>query len=801
MPLLWLSTAFVGGIVLGQSLSLPSAAWFALSLVSLLPVMVSLIDRRRGRVDRLSSLQQRLLQWLPFLSRITLPRLPLPSGVLLAAFFLGAARMQVAVPGYIPGALSAYNDRPETFVIEGVLVEPLEIRDNQVYLRVRAERLHPRGRVRFVRTEGLLQARLPAPLDLQYGDRLRLEGNLETPPEFEGFSYRDYLMRQGVNSLLTSASVQRIGLGEGSRMQSWIWALRARALDVIYQIFPDPEAGLLAGILLGVEGGIPEDLMEAFRITGTAHIIAISGFNMSVISGLIVVLFGKLLGKRWGALAAILVIGLYTLLVGAQAGVVRAAIMAGMGMFAVLLGRRQSGVNTLAFVAALMALWTPYVLWDVGFQFSFFTTLGLVLFAEPLSEAFRAFASRRLPENVVQRITGPVGEYLLYTLAAQLMVLPLMIYYFGSVSLISLLANPLVLPVQPALLTLSGLAVLVGLAFQPLGQALAYLAWPFSAYTIRVVELLAQVPYAAYATGPVWVGWVIIFYLALFTLIMVKDRTQVLGKIWKPSLLLVVLGTLALGAWRVALSAPDGLLHMTILDTNTNGRSGDAVLIRTPSGSHVLVDGGPSPNALSTALGRRLPLGRRGIDWLLVAGTGEGQLGGLPGVLERFDFQNILWSGSPLGSASSRYFLQEAGRLGIPVHQAKTGQRLDLGNGASIEVLAVTSRGMVLLVEWKNFRALLPVGLDFEMMESLHPGAMTVLLMPESGYAPLNTPEWLASLQPQLALLSVAAGDRDGLPDPEALQAAAGYNLLRTDEHGWIEITTDGKQMWVEAAR
>ncbi len=205
---------------------------------------------------------------------------------------------------------------------------------------------------------------------------------------------------------------------------------------------------------------------------------------------------------------------------------------------------------------------------------------------------------------------------MLYTLAAQVMVLPLMIYYFGNLSLVSLLANPLVLPAQPALMTVSGLAVLVGLVYLPAGQALAYLAWPFSAYTVRVVELLAQAPYAAYEFGPVWVGWVIAYYTTLFVFVVLKDRvpflsSEVLGKLWKPSLLLFILGTLAVGAWRVALSAPDGRLHVTVLDVNADGRSGDAVLVRTPSGSHVLIDGGPSPNALSDALGRRLPLGRR----------------------------------------------------------------------------------------------------------------------------------------------------------------------------------------------
>ncbi len=137
----------------------------------------------------------------------------------------------------------------------------------------------------------------------------------------------------------------------------------------------------------------------------------------------------------------------------------------------------------------------------------------------------------------------------------------------------------------------------------------------------------------------------------------------------------------------------------------------------------------------------------------------------------------------------------------IPVHQAESGQSLDLGDGAVLKVLAVTSRGMVLLLEWGSFRAMLPVGLDFETMEALDPGQVTAVLMAENGYAPLNTREWIEGLSPQVVLLSVAAGDRDGLPDPEAMQAAGGFNLLRTDRDGWIELSTDGERMWVEVEK
>jgi competence protein ComEC len=111
----------------------------------------------------------------------------------------------------------------------------------------------------------------------------------------------------------------------------------------------------------------------------------------------------------------------------------------------------------------------------------------------------------------------------------------------------------------------------------------------------------------------------------------------------------------------------------------------------------------------------------------------------------------------------------------------------------------------VFLLEWENFRTLLPLGMNFAELESLKNGRaigpVSALLLADHGYAPVNPPEWLANLRPQVALLSVSAGDRDGLPSAETLEALEGYTLLRTDLNGWIHLSTDGERMWVDAAR
>jgi beta-lactamase superfamily II metal-dependent hydrolase len=130
---------------------------------------------------------------------------------------------------------------------------------------------------------------------------------------------------------------------------------------------------------------------------------------------------------------------------------------------------------------------------------------------------------------------------------------------------------------------------------------------------------------------------------------------------------------------------------------------------------------------------------------------------------------------------------------------------LDLGEGVSLEVVASGKQGAVLLLAWENFRALLPLGLDAESLDALQddPGLRQVsaLLLADQGAAGVNPLEWLARLDPQVILLSVGVNDSRGLPDAEVLRALEGYSLLRTDQNGWIEITTDGEQMWVEAEK
>jgi len=272
MPLFWLSLAFLTGILLAANLSIPILGWIppvVIALVLLLPPVYRSWSRFVPPV--LTAINQRF-----YLPGVWLYPL------LLISLYLGAVRHQAAQPVVSPSFIAFYNHQPGEYIVEAVVVEPPDIRDTYTNLRLKTVQLCRVGEDTFTPVNGLLLARVAQGTPFQYGERKRLQGQIETPPEAEDFSYRDYLAHQSIYSYMPFAQADVKENGVGNPLLSVLYTLREKAVNVTYRIFPDPEASLISGIILGVQTGIPEELQEAFRLTGTSHIIVISGQNSDI---------------------------------------------------------------------------------------------------------------------------------------------------------------------------------------------------------------------------------------------------------------------------------------------------------------------------------------------------------------------------------------------------------------------------------------------------------------------------------------------------------------------------------------
>ncbi len=319
--------AFLAGIALAAHVHLSISTCIGLGVISVLPVLLPAQFRP-------SSFRPRI----PY--GIRRPTFQLVCFALLF-FFLGIARYDQVVARPATAQVEVFNDRKYDLFITGTVVDPPDVRDTYTNLRLRVESVDT-GKKQYG-VGGLLLARVAVNRTYSYGQNLRLRGRLQSPPQNEDFSYRDYLARQGVHGYMPDAEATVLPGSTANPILAWVYTLKGKLLDNVYRLFLDPEASLLAGILLGVDAGLPGPLQQAFKDTGTAHIIAISGFNIAIIAGIFVMIFSRFLGPWRGALAAVAGIAFYTFLVGADPSVVRAALMGTLSLFALQVGRRADG--------------------------------------------------------------------------------------------------------------------------------------------------------------------------------------------------------------------------------------------------------------------------------------------------------------------------------------------------------------------------------------------------------------------------------------------------------------------------
>ena len=627
---------------------------------------------------------------------------------------------------------------------------------------------------------GLALLRLPPGQDWHYGDRLVIWGTPADPPDEADFSYKDYLARRGIHTYLAYPSARLTGSGAGSPWMASIFQLRERAYTTINRIYPQPEAALLSGVLLGLDHDLPESIEKAFQDTGTAHIVAISGFNMSVLAALLITLLGRFLPRGWTALTAAVTITFYTLLVGANPAVVRAAIMSSLALFGRLIGRGSSGVTPLALSAAAMCVINPLLPWDAGFQLSFTATLGLILYGEPLQRSFESWATNRWGDALAKRLAGPVSEYFLFTLAAQVTTLPVVLYHFNRLSLSAILANPLILPVQPGVMILGGIALIAGMILPAAGQLLAWVAWPLAAYTLRVVELLARIPAGAISVGEFTTWMALGCYVLLFVLTFGWRKLTPLREKIRPGLVFASLGLVTLVAWSAVLRRPDSQLHVTLLDQP----AGQAVVLTMPGGQRVLVGGAPGANQLGTDLGRLSgPLDRK-LDALVLHSASADSLEGLPLLIERFTLEQAFWAVAPPNKRVAENLNQALKDASTPVTQLEAGSRLQLDARVNLQVLAVDKDYAALQLEYGNLCVIWPGGFTpGELKRSGQRLDGCLLLVDES----VDTDAWESQRPLQYVFFGAAAPTMPG--------------ALATDTHGQIELVSDGVSLWVNAEK
>lgn len=729
------------------------------------------------------------------------------------AVALGGGRYIASQIPFDPGYIHYYNGARDV-ILEGDVIEEPTIHDTRVQLRIAVRELDTLGDIKPV--AGKIQVQTGRYPPIPYGATVRVEGDLAAPVSLGSPGYAAYLERQGVLSVIEFPRVEVLNEIGGNRFYRALLHLKARSRDAIATTLPEPHASLLTGILLGDSSGMPRDLDEDFRTTGMTHIIAISGFNIAVIIALLDFMTAPIFPRRTAALAIVLFLGLYAVLVGAGASVVRASIMGVSYLIGFrLLGRPTLAVAGLFTAAFLMTLANPNTLWDVGFQLSFAATLGLMVYAGPWTRRFSQGVAPLLAPQVRGRVTNWVADILLVTLAAQVLTMPLILFHFGRLSLASLPANVLVLPAQAAVMVTGGLTLLLGLISPVAGQLAGLSAWFFLNYTIAVIRMLARMP-AASIPLPLSVTGLVVVYLfiaavSVYGFARKRDNQPMTFRMNATALKVASLvGAVFIGLLIIGWSAgrADNRLTVAFLDVG----QGDAIFIETPGGRQLLVDGGRYPSTTLDQLGRQMPFWDRSIDLVIATHPDADHIAGLVEVMERYQVSQLITNGADEASDTAYAALLEAaaGR-DAPVHAAQEGETIILDEGVLLEILHSGGSGsdddrnngsVVARLTYGGLSVMLTgdaeAPAESDMLQDGRPLQATVLKAGHHGANTSSSEQFLQAVAPSVVVISAGRENSYGHPHPAMLERAVamGATILRTDELGTLKMASDGSSIW-----
>lgn len=686
------------------------------------------------------------------------------------AAVLGALRVQAHAAGVgAPSIAELIGPRPVR--LEAVVDADVEWRGRHLVALATARRAQIAGRP-WRAVAGRVRLSLPATAEVAYGDVVEVYGHVRAASATPA-RVRD------VAAALDFPQLEVRGHEPGSLALETLLRLRQALAAGIRRGLPEPHAALLEATLLGIRTNLPREVVDWFTHTATIHLVVVSGFKVSVIGVLAYTLLRRFAAPGLSLLVALCLIVAYVALSGATPAALRALVMAAMLIMGDYFGRTGLMLNGVLIAAATLALWSPEVLADVGFQLSCLSVAAIAVFGQPLALA-------------LQRWLGPLAGTVGGGLAAQAGAMGLAAVYTQFISLSSPLANLLTMPALPlivgsgALLAVTGslapaaLPLVSWLAWAPLEFELAVVRW-FDSHALAGLATnvgwgIAALYYGALAAVAVIVWWTPRFYLEVRP----GPGSQRWRAVEAGLLAGALLASLGLVAWA---GRPDGLTHARLLQV-----PGAAATLVTAGSSVALVNAGADGEVLARALGQHLPFWHHTIDLVALNRLDESHAGGLAELLRRYQVRRV-WrprSGGWAGYAALERTLAEQH---IDVPAPAVGQEVALG-GAAISLVGETEDGVTLSFLVRSGPTSLLLSGPLAPAQQRHLAATapptTALAWPGQPSARLE-PELLARANPALLIVSPRPTSPPASLDHLADQVGD-LPLYRTDLTGLVHL-------------
>lgn len=802
--LIFATCSLLGGIVLASLLPLNAPVYFSAMLILLLPLFLywSYPERRLFLLLALSCI-------------------------------CGAWRYAQVLPANDPYNV-AHLIGTTAVEIQGTVSEQPISQSKSRLLRIEVSQARKSSSSPWSEAHGEIEVQTPGltiedPFGANYGDSVRISGKLQPPAP------------HSTATIVASMAFPRINvLQPANTPLAWLIHVRVVLATSIEQALPQPEAAVLIAILLSFHTAALKPLTSDFNVTNTAHLIAPSGFKITILAGIIASLTGRffpatrpqamqLPAERRGGWqtycvtsVVVLSILLYALLSGMGPAAIRAGIMGTLLVIAPRLGRRYNIYTALAFAALLMSLYDPLVLWDAGFQLSFCGTLGIVVY----TPHFQRLLHRTHLERMI------FGEMLIeicaVTLAAQTATLPIIAVNFQQISFVALPANILTFPLLGLFILGGFILCILGLIAIPAAQAVGWIIYPLLWYTHKIISFWAHLPGAYLPVTHVETALSITYYSFLGLLLFflkekqkqkqatqpaTTSRNKLSARTWRIFQLCgvaIILAATGVSALVNHLNAP---FTLTFLAVGPVGKAaaGEAILLQTSDGKSMLIDGGSDAGSLAQELDSHLPSWQRSLDFVLLTTPRPDHLNGLLDVIKRYSVGTIVEAGMLHPNTTYALWKRTIDEKQISSVAIQQGTQFFLGKEVTIQILWPGStlhkgndelRDNALVVRIITpFMHVLLLGVAAEsqyalqgLLTSLDESYMRAEVVQVEGEesapfaAPLQT--LLKKTQATLLIETPAAGSSRQKIRPEPLSVLmAGSQVIQTQKTGTLEIT------------
>jgi len=655
----------------------------------------------------------------------------------------------------------------------------------------------------------------------RYGDRYEVTGRFGATSAETDFA-----------GSLNAPAARLISANEGNFIRRNLAIARDAISQQITTIFPDRIGGLAAAMTVGERKRLDADLTAAFRSAGLAHLLAISGFHLSLIGGVVLGLAILIFGRRYGLYIAftLFVIWTYAALAGFSPSVIRAAIMFSVFLFARLLGRQNNILPSISVAAVVMTLVSPEIIASVSFQLSFSAILGIALLTTRINRLWNGtIRQETLQKNPLLRLVNYVVLGLAASLGATLFVTPIVISVFGETALGGPLTTLLAAPLLPFFIFPALVATALSWIWSPLGSVVAFPAVLSGEYISAVAEFFGGVSWlrVSYEELPLYIA--LVWYAALGMIVFQRPLRRLArvafadgGAHFQKTPVLVALAIAVIGVWGLTAQAQSEnfvKVHFPLTSI------GDLIVIETPSGFQMVIDGARQRDEAVAALEEFLPFWDNSIDMIVLTHHDADHIGGLSAVIDRFNVGYILDSNAEHNDTQlARDWdskLEAVAQQGdITVQKAVDGLTIDAGDGVVFEVIwsGVTGSGAdindfstVIRMTYGDFSALftgdITVAVE-DLLAATEPELQSNLLkVAHHGSDSSSSATFLSAVRPSVAVIQAGVNNRFGHPDEEVVERLrnqlpapnpAAPNLLIAEEVGDVTVYSNGANIIVE---